>query len=402
MQLASKISGNVAEDLHSAFNSLGDARKKSLDFYQKLLGERDKIYDQKDKARANYETKSKALGSSQSRQERATNEKDQDKYRIKADKNSSARNQAKNEYILQVAVANAVKDAVSHQFTPKVMDSMQTINEQRVTTTKRLLLQLLEMQETADGKRIQRTQRVAHVMNRVTPEADSQAYVRKRIEGGLSKWEEQPDFRVIVDYANGEQDSMARDGESQVILKNMCLQADRERTEADQKLRVKNTEAEKHRLQSQTPGPGADKAIEKAAEAQHEATMLELEIVKHKAVRAAIETELGSVDSGNPHEFKSFTVAISKTCDYCDESIGGLNRKAAKCAACGYTCHAKCQIKVAPNCEGPDPEAKSGFLSRFGTKKNKKGKHARAASAVSGVSMDSDNTPDPVSNSASM
>ncbi|KAJ1956155.1 Protein BZZ1, partial [Linderina pennispora] len=118
MQLASKISGSVAEELHQTFGSLGEARKKSLEFYQKLLGERDKIYDQKDKMRAHYESKSKQLGTSQSRQERATNEKDQDKYRVKADKNTSARNQAKNEYILQVAVANAVKDAVSHQFTP--------------------------------------------------------------------------------------------------------------------------------------------------------------------------------------------------------------------------------------------------------------------------------------------
>ncbi|KAJ1932275.1 Protein BZZ1, partial [Linderina pennispora] len=244
------------------------------------------------------------------------------------------------------------------------MDSMQNINEQRVAATKRLLLQLLEMQEASDGKRIQRTQRVAHVMGRVTPEADSTAYVRKRVEGGLSKWEEQADFRVIVDYANGEEDAMALDGESQVILRNMCLQADRDRLAADQKLQGKLAEAEKLRQQG-------DKSVDKAAEARHEATMLELEIVKQRAVRAAIETELGSVDQGNPHEFKAFTVAISKTCDYCGESIGGLNRKAAKCAACGFTCHAKCQIKVAPSCEGPDPDAKGGFLARFGTKKKK-------------------------------
>ncbi|KAI8318390.1 hypothetical protein GQ54DRAFT_294204 [Martensiomyces pterosporus] len=387
MQLASKISTDIADELHQAFGSLGDARKKSLEFYQRLLGERDKVFELKDKARAQYELRSKALGTSQTRQERATNEKDQDKYRQKADKNSSLRNQAKNEYILQVAVANAVKQAVNHQFTPRIMDSMQTINEQRVATTKRLLLQLLAMQEAADSKKVAGTQRAAHVLGRVTPETDSEQYIRKRIDGGLSKWEEQADFRVIVDYAGGEESAMATDGESQVILRNLCLQADRERSRAEHELHAKNEAAEKQRRQTGSGGKGSERALEKAAEAEQDATLVELAIVQHKALRAAVESELGPVDRGSPHEFKSYTVAISKTCDYCGDSIGGLNRKAARCALCSYTCHAKCQIKVSPNCAGPDHESKGGFLSLFGSKK--KSRHERSASVVSGASAES-------------
>ncbi|KAJ1956429.1 Protein BZZ1, partial [Dipsacomyces acuminosporus] len=386
MQLASKVSTDIAEELHQAFTSLGDARKKSLEFYQKLLGERDKVFDAKDKARAHYEAASKALGTSQTRQERATSEKEQDRYRQKADKNSSARNQSKNEYILQVAVANAVKSAVNHQFTPRIMDGMQTINEKRVETTKRMLLQLLAMQEAADSKKVAGTQRATRVLRRVTPETDSERYIRKRIDGGLSKWDEQADFRVIVDFASGEEAAMAKDGESQVILRNMCLHADQERRRAEQEMHAKNEAAAKHRQQASAGTKGSEKAVEKAAEAEQDATLIELAIVQHKALRAAVEKELGPVDRGSPHEFKSYTVAISKTCDYCSDSIGGLNRKAARCALCGYTCHAKCQIKVSPSCPGPETESKGGFLSMFGSKK--KSKHERTASAVSGGSSE--------------
>ncbi|KAJ1887577.1 Protein BZZ1, partial [Kickxella alabastrina] len=138
VQLASKLSGDVADELRQAFDSLGDMRKRTLDFYQRLLAERDRTFDQKDKARAQYEACAKALAASRQKQERATTEKEQERHRQKADRDASARNQTKNEYILQVHVANHVKQAVNCSFTPRIMDSMQAIGEQRVATVKRL------------------------------------------------------------------------------------------------------------------------------------------------------------------------------------------------------------------------------------------------------------------------
>ncbi|KAJ1781693.1 Protein BZZ1, partial [Coemansia sp. RSA 2399] len=114
-----------------------------------------------------------------------------------------------------------------------------------------------------------------------------------------------------------------------------------------------------------------------------------LEAVQFQAVRAAVEQRLGPVDQGSPHEFKSLTVAIAKTCDYCGESVGGFGRKAARCALCEYTCHTKCQLKVEPSCTGADSDAKRGFLSMFGSKRGRrasKSQHRRSMSAVSGDS----------------
>ncbi|KAJ2854591.1 Protein BZZ1 [Coemansia erecta] len=305
----------------------------------------------------------------------------------------SARNQAKNEYILQVAVANSVKNEINQMFTPRIMDSMQTVDEQRVMATRRLLLQLLAMQETAGAQMVSGLQRTMHIVGRIAPEVDSAQFVRRRLESGASSWDEPPDFRVVVDLASGDNENMMMDGESQVILRNMCIQAQKSTAKAQADAREKTLAAEQSRQRAQTSTKGSERELENAATAEREATLAELDAVQYQALCEAIEQRLGRVDLGTPHEFKAFTVAISKTCDYCGESIGGLNRKAGKCAQCEYSCHAKCQIKVEPNCPGRDPEAKGGFLSLFGRRGTKKGKGERqrsqsTASAGSGASGD--------------
>ncbi|KAJ2721608.1 Protein BZZ1 [Coemansia sp. Benny D115] len=388
VQLAAKISGDISDELRQSFETLSGMRRSNLDFYQRLLAERDRVYEQKDKSRAQYDQRTKALQASQQKQERATTEKEQEKQRQKAERDAAARNQAKNEYILQVAVANSVKGAINHRFTPRIMDGMQEVDEQRVAATKKLLQQMLAMQEAAASQVLSSMQRAAHVVGRISPEADSALFVRRRVESGASGWEEPPDFRVVVDLASGETDHVVLDGESQVVLRNICLQAHRDCDQAESQARVKAQSAEQIRSTlgngSGVGTKGVDRELERAAGFDHEATLAELEAVQHQALFQVIEHHLGHVDSGNPHEFKTITVAISRTCDYCGESIGGLSRKAGKCAQCEYTCHAKCQIKVEPSCPGKDPEAKSGFLSMFGTKRgSKKGARARSQSIAS-------------------
>ncbi|KAJ1727563.1 Protein BZZ1 [Coemansia biformis] len=397
VQLASKVGSDVADGLHAALDALDGARRRGLEFYQRLLAERDRVYERKDKARAQYEARSKALGSSQQRQERATTEKDQDKYRQKSDREAAARNQAKNEYVLQVAVANEVKRAVNHTFTPRAMDAMHEIDCQRAAVVRRLLVQMLRMQDAADTRRADGSRRAAHVVARVVPDADAAEYVRRRAAAGVSRWDEPPDFRVVVDVAAGEDDAMALDGESQAILRNLCVQAQRDGARAEHDARTAAQTAaqarreQQEQQQQQEPAEKPPKAdADRVLELEREATLAELELVQHQALRAAVEQQLGPVDQGTPHDFRAHTVAIAKTCDYCGESIGGLNRKAARCAQCDYTCHARCQIKVEPTCPGPDPDARGGFLSLFGSKRGgrrKSQRHQRTASAASGDSQ---------------
>lgn len=53
---------------------------------------------------------------------------------------------------------------------------------------------------------------------------------------------------------------------------------------------------------------------------------------------------------GTCHDFKPSSFTIPTTCDYCDSTIWGLSRHGATCKDCGFNCHAKCELKVPPNC----------------------------------------------------
>ncbi|KAJ1666510.1 hypothetical protein GGF38_002879, partial [Coemansia sp. RSA 25] len=103
VQVGAKTGSDVADELRAAYDALGDARRRTLDGYQRVLAERDAAYEQKDRARTAYDARAKALAAALQRQERATTEKDQDKLRQRADRDASSRNQAKNAYILHVA-----------------------------------------------------------------------------------------------------------------------------------------------------------------------------------------------------------------------------------------------------------------------------------------------------------
>ncbi|KAJ2893066.1 Protein BZZ1, partial [Coemansia aciculifera] len=171
--VGTKAASDVADELKAAYDGLGEARKKTLEGHQRLLAERDAAFEQKDRARSAYEAKAKALALSRQRQERATTEKDQDKLRQRMDREVAERNQSKNAYVLHVATANAAKNAVARVLTPRAMDAMQRVNDQRVAATRRLMLQLLAVQTAADGRRQEATKRAMAVVARVAETADS-------------------------------------------------------------------------------------------------------------------------------------------------------------------------------------------------------------------------------------
>ncbi|KAI8337306.1 hypothetical protein BC941DRAFT_353177 [Chlamydoabsidia padenii] len=52
------------------------------------------------------------------------------------------------------------------------------------------------------------------------------------------------------------------------------------------------------------------------------------------------------------HDFRASSFTIPTTCDYCKSTIWGLSKQGMTCKACGFNCHAKCEMKVAPNCSG--------------------------------------------------
>ncbi|KAJ2776583.1 Protein BZZ1, partial [Coemansia interrupta] len=339
-----------------------------------MLAERDSVYDKRDRAKKHYDSSNKNLATSKQKLERAETDADKHKFRRKTSKNTGARNQAKNEYILQVAVANRVKNAIHHKFSSRLMDTLQISDDQRTVVVKHMLEDFFVLQESMAKDMTENIVQSIGIAKRIETEREASYFIKKRIESGKSNWVDPPDFGIVVDPETGDSDQMALDGESQAVLRNLCLQAKREcaRAEFDAQ-RDKQKEAEKYANVELTN----ERRLALAASAVRKEIVVELEIIQHEALAVHVEQQIGPVDSGNPHDFVATTVTFSKTCDYCNESISGLNRKAFKCGECEYICHTSCQIKVLPKCPGRDLNVKTGFLSIF--KKRRGGLNERGS-----------------------
>lgn len=77
------------------------------------------------------------------------------------------------------------------------------------------------------------------------------------------------------------------------------------------------------------------------------------------------------------HDFKSSSFTIPTTCDLCNSTIWGLSNKGLTCRACGFNCHAKCEMKVAPNCSKKkgqiNPQPSPSTLQPTGTRTIRQG-----------------------------
>lgn len=86
------------------------------------------------------------------------------------------------------------------------------------------------------------------------------------------------------------------------------------------------------------------------------------------------------------HDFKASSFTIPTTCDLCNSTIWGLSNKGLTCRACGFNCHAKCEMKVAPNCSKKkgqiNPQPSPSTLQPIGTRTVRQG-------SVSGGSISS-------------
>lgn len=109
---------------------------------------------------------------------------------------------------------------------------------------------------------------------------------------------------------------------------------------------------------------------------ENEKTTLETEV-------HTVLTVVRDIDAGaRPHSFKSTSFVAPTTCAFCNKSIWGLaGGKGFICTGtvspflpgltleCGYTCHAKCQMKAPQDCTGVNLK-----LEAKKSKKKKKGK----------------------------
>ncbi|KAG2171285.1 hypothetical protein INT43_002907 [Umbelopsis isabellina] len=360
-QLAEDLTTGINDVLKSVASKKEEARKKHVNFYHKLRSDRDKAYSEKDKAKQAYDEACVEVENLRAKLERGTG--DQEKYNKQIDQAIIDRNNAKNVYILAIGVANAEKNKYFDSDIPDLSNRLQGLNNSRIQAGQQLLTNYISLDTQALNASIDHLNTTLTTVGQIDAEIDSAVFVRKAIEKVQFDKESQADFSFMPWNGGGNpsviidrDENMSVDDAAVVFLNNNLIKNKRKLNEVNSELSKKAQEVSKlqEKLDGYSEGAkyGAyDELNELLAEAQRHVAVITTYKTKYETEIALITESIG--DAGlqtTAHTFKPTSFTIPTTCNYCDTTVWGLSKQGMTCKACGYNCHAKCEMKVPPNC----------------------------------------------------
>jgi formin-binding protein 1 len=343
----------VANPLQYTQTKLEELRKSHSDYQTKLLKERESSYSELKKLKTKYDTccqdvesrRKKIEGSFDSSKGKAQNAYNQQLMEM---------NNVKNTYLIGINVTNKLKECYYHQYVPSLLDSLQDLNETRVTKLNNIW-SIAAALETAAMKRS--ADHLSHLSNEIprnVPALDSGMFCHHN----AVQWQDPPDFVFEPSPVWLDSDAMAVDETSKIFLRNILSKSKPLVSSLKADGASKQRELENVKRARENIRAGKDKRDEADCLRSQFAVQEELHSLDRKRLTAEVETStitsvVGDLSMyGKSHPFKSETFKIPTNCDLCGDRIWGLSAKGFICTDCGFTCHSKCQMKVPADCPG--------------------------------------------------
>ncbi|KAG8214726.1 hypothetical protein J3R82DRAFT_9814 [Butyriboletus roseoflavus] len=173
-----------------------------------------------------------------------------------------------------------------------------------------------------------------------------------------------PEFPLPSDWkfepctSHYDTDEICLESSPKVFLQNKLIRSRGKLQELESVLSAKRNEVEKYTnliasYSADNTLGNIDDAVNGYLDAQHQVAFFATsEVILHTEIDI-IAAALGDDEGGSsPHDFKSSSFSIPTTCGYCKTSIWGLSKLGKTCKACGFSVHAKCELKVPAECTG--------------------------------------------------
>lgn len=163
-------------------------------FYGKLMSQRDKAYEQRDRSRAAYFSACDALESARQRKAGAKEGRDTEKATRAYDAAHVDMLLAKDQYLLDVDAANEVKRRVYEVHLPAVHDEFQLLEASAVHQLEHLVERVLALQREAAERVLGCVAAAQEALSLVDIESDQQAFVDQHSRTLLAAYEHPPDL----------------------------------------------------------------------------------------------------------------------------------------------------------------------------------------------------------------
>ncbi|KAI9172881.1 Protein BZZ1 [Blastocladiella emersonii ATCC 22665] len=353
--LAERLVVEVADKLKLAAGQFDDTRKKHIAFHNKLAAEQEKMVQEKDKAKLKYLQACEDVESAKLRFERA-DEKNQEKLKKVWHQSIVEMNNAKNAYLLSIAMCNVGRKHHQKEQVPWILDELEELEVMRINAFKQIMQQLTVC-ETEALKAC--TEQFAALSGSITS-VDARADTALFLSANQSAWHEVPEIHFEpTPLWRDTADLAVADDACRVVLANHRAKV--KARQAELAAAISQDQSRIYGIQKMvdvyTESPSLGDPIYARDELLEHRRRLHLATASHKRHEAElllIQSALGSSEdlSGKPHAFKPTSFTLPTPCGCCQNSIWGLARQGLVCRDCGFVCHTKCELKVPGACTG--------------------------------------------------
>ncbi|OAG41326.1 hypothetical protein AYO21_04489 [Fonsecaea monophora] len=313
----------VATPLEYAGTKLEELRKSHAEYNAKLVKERDSSYGDLKKLKQRYDAVCQEV---ENRRKKAESSMDKSKAQSTYNQQLMEMNNVKNTYLIGINVANKMKECYYHEYVPELLDSLQDLNETRVSKLNSIWLVAASLETNTLKRSTELMTRLSNEIPRNNPSLDSNMFVRHN----AVQWQEPPDLVFEPSPVWLDSDNMMTDDASKVFLRNILQKSkpliNQLKAESAQKRRDLENLKQARRA-------GKDKRDEVEAVRSQFALQEDLHAVERKRLTAEVETStitsvVGDLSMyGKSHTFKSETFKIPTNCDLCGDRIWGLSAK---------------------------------------------------------------------------
>ncbi|KAI5310590.1 hypothetical protein KEM55_004917 [Ascosphaera atra] len=348
---ASELISQVADPIKLHSMRFEELRRAHAEYAAKLEKERDASYSDLRKTKGRYDSICQEV---ESRRKKAESSSDKSKAQAAFQQQIEEMNNMKNTYLIAINVTNKLKERYYNEYVPEVLDSLQELNEIRVSSVNESWLTAMNLEKAVLQKQ---TDQVMHVMSEIPrndPKLDSMLFAQHNVP----TWSEPPDIPFEPSPIWHDDATMVTDDNAKVYLMNvlskskssvndMKAEADRKRNEVEDQKRLR------HEVRAGKNKGSEIQVVHNLFSKQEELHDVDRKLLTSAVEIAIITTTVGDITVGaQRHNFRPQTFKIPTNCDLCGERIWGLSAKGSDCKDCGFTCHNKCEMKVPADCPG--------------------------------------------------
>ncbi|KAF8817208.1 hypothetical protein BYT27DRAFT_7205072 [Phlegmacium glaucopus] len=376
INLADELNLQVVEVLKGVERKSEETKKKELQFFQKLLAERDRIYADRLKSKQKYDDDCAEVESFRQKQGRASDDKHADRAAKQAEQQRNEMLSSKNVYLLSTSVANRTKAKFYEEDLPSLENELQAFQRRILESFIRILLHSQKLESSHIDSLNSHIVATEGRLNQVNVPKDQDLFIQYNVRPFIAPtdWKFEP-CKIHYDT-----DVMSIEPAPKVFLQNKlrrCREKLHELTPLTNSKRIELNQLSSrvHSYSSDHAESDFDEVIDRYLEGGHQLAFYATSECILKAEVDTIVLSIGDdVGALSPHSFKSSLFSIPMQCGYCKSSIWGLSKQGKTCKTCGLAVHSKCELKVPANCQLADDDQCS-MLSRQSTNVSRKNHH---------------------------